>query len=404
MLAALLLAASAAAHLSDCYYADRMETCGYVTVPENRRVKHSRHIDVHFVIVHAQHAGGVPIFFAAGGPGQSMIDVGRTVATIDLGAALRPDHDLVFVDQRGTGESNALTCRLYGTLPTPPQVLAALFPPQALRECRRRLSASADLSAYNTDEAADDMNAIRSALGYPRIALWGVSYGSEFTLDYIRRHGDTVQSAVVEDVAPPSLLLLPPFVPGGKAAIAHAALKFPDLPGDLALLKERGVPRMAPDLFANEILEALTDVRDAGMLAAVVHQAARGDAEPLRLYLYDLRVREIHDLSMGLHLSVVCAENMPFVTSRGNTLIGAWRRACAIWDVVPVSRAFIEPIRSTVPILMFSGADDPLTPPFEADAALRYLPNGKHVVIPDAAHDLDSPLVTKQGAAFINAH
>lgn len=360
MIAAFVLAAATAApHLSDCYYAERMETCGYVTVPENRSAKHSRKIDVRFSVVRAQHSGGVPVFFVAGGPGQSMMELGTTAATIDLGQALRTNHDLVFVDQRGTGSSHPLRCDLYGPLPTPPQVLAALFPAHALGECRKRLSASADLGAYNTDEAADDMDAIRSALGYRRIALWGVSYGSEFVLDYIRRHGTRVQSAVVEDIAPPASLVLPPFIPGGKAAIAHAAQQFPKLPGDIADLKRRGVPGMAPGIFANGVLEALTDVRNAGMLAAVTHQAAQGDAAPLRLYLYDRRVREVQDLSMGMHLSVVCAENMPFISLRGDAIIDAYRRACALWHVPPVSRSFIAPVRSNVPILMFSGADDP---------------------------------------------
>jgi pimeloyl-ACP methyl ester carboxylesterase len=66
------------------------------------------------------------------------------------------------------------------------------------------------------------MNEVRTALGYHRIALWGVSYGSEFVFEYVRTHGPSVQSAVLEDIAPPQFRVFPPFERGASKAIAYA--------------------------------------------------------------------------------------------------------------------------------------------------------------------------------------
>ncbi len=401
LLAALVLGTST--HARDCYYADRMATCGYLTVPENRAKPHGRAIDVHFVVVHAAKRSGVPVFFIAGGPGQSMIDVGRAVMQTDLGQTLRARHDLVFIDQRGTGSTHPLNCDLYGAQATPAQVLASLFPPRVIAACRKRLSANADLSAYTTQAAADDMNDVRTALGYHRVALWGVSYGSEFVFEYLRAHGSSVRSAVVEDVAPPQFRVFPPFERGASQAIAYADRFAPGFADDVALLKREGVPGISRASLVNGILEALTDPANGKMLATLVHQAVLHDPKPLQMYLAERRQREVQDLAMGTHLSVTCAENIPFITHTEFVIVQAYRRACSVWRVHPVSPSFVAPVRSNVPVLMFSGADDPWTPPFEADEALHYLPNGKHVVIPDAGHDLDRASLTAQAAAFIDA-
>lgn len=401
LLAALMLGASAHAH--DCYYADRIATCGYVSVPENRAKPHGRTIDVQFVAVRGAQRSGVPVFFIAGGPGQSMIDVGRAVMQTDLGQTLRARHDLVFIDQRGTGSSHPLNCALYGAQATPAQILASLFPPRAIAACRKRLSANADLSAYTTQAAADDMNDVRAALGYKRIALWGVSYGSEFVFEYLRTHESSVQSAVVEDVAPPQFRVFPPFERGASQAIAYADRSSPGFADEVSLLEREGVPGISRASLVNGILETLTDPQNGHMLATLVHQAAMHDPKPLQTYLAERRQREVQDLAMGMHLSVTCAENIPFIAHAAFVIVQAYRRACEVWNVQPVSASFIAPVRSNVPVLMFSGAYDPWTPPYEADEALRYLPNGKHVVIPDAGHDLDRASLTAQGAAFIDA-
>jgi pimeloyl-ACP methyl ester carboxylesterase len=162
------------------------------------------------------------------------------------------------------------------------------------------------------------------------------------------------------------------------------------------------VPGISRASLISGILETLTDPVNGKMLATLVRQTVAHDPKPLQTYLAERRQREVQDLAMGMHLSVTCAENIPFIASTSFVIVQAYRNACSVWNVHPVSASFVAPVRSNVPVLMFSGADDPWTPPYEAGEALRYLPNGKHVVIPDAGHDLDRASLTAQGAAFID--
>jgi pimeloyl-ACP methyl ester carboxylesterase len=64
------------------------------------------------------------------------------------------------------------------------------------------LEEHADLTQYTTSIAMDDRNDVRSWLGYDRIDLFGLSYGSRAVLVYIRQHPDRVRSATIMGVAP----------------------------------------------------------------------------------------------------------------------------------------------------------------------------------------------------------
>ncbi len=117
---------------------------------------------------------------------------------------------------------------------------------------------------------------------------------------------------------------------------------------------------------------------------------------------------------MRLNLSVTCAEDVPFITEpdiartsagtfMGDTRVRAQQHACAIWNVQPVSRAFVQPVQSNAPILMVSGADDPASPPEFGRAALQYLPNARQIVIPHASHEIDLPCADRLIVDFVRA-
>jgi pimeloyl-ACP methyl ester carboxylesterase len=99
-----------------------------------------------------------------------------TPAALLLAAALRrepcrvpelPEYwrrrDVVLVDRRGTGGSNGLPCAWDEMRSR----LEQMHPPNAVADCRRTLEARADLTRYTTDAAADDLDEVRAALGYP---------------------------------------------------------------------------------------------------------------------------------------------------------------------------------------------------------------------------------------------
>jgi pimeloyl-ACP methyl ester carboxylesterase len=57
-----------------------------------------------------------------------------------------------------------------------------------------------------------------------------------------------------------------------------------------------------------------------------------------------------------------------------------------MWPRGEIPADFFEPVRSNAPVLIFSGKMDPVTPPKNAEQVARFLPNSRHVIIPEAGH------------------
>lgn len=88
---------------------------------------------------------------------------------------MRRERDLVFVDLRGTGHSNALDFPPLGPPESPATWLRDLFDPEIVARARAELAQRADLTQYTTTNTAHDLDAVRAALGYERINLYALS-------------------------------------------------------------------------------------------------------------------------------------------------------------------------------------------------------------------------------------
>jgi pimeloyl-ACP methyl ester carboxylesterase len=404
--------------------------CGSLSIPENRSARNGRTISIHFVVIPAKDpATKEPIFGIAGGPGQSAIDTFQEFFPGPSAlAAAHADHDIVLVDQRGTGRSNPLNCNLY---PTDAVTYAYLFPPDIVGRCRSRLAKDHDLDAYGSATAADDLNELRARLGYKQIVLVGGSYGTLESLVYMRRHGESVKAALLEGVAPPWLLLPLPFPRGAQRALddleaacardrtcskhfPHFSQEFDEV---LKRSRNGGIPvaggySISFEVFADRMRQTMYDSYGASYLPYIIHRAATGDTVPLAKLVAAVSHSIPGSLAIGMNLSVTCAESMPFITadqarseSLGTFMLDsrylAQRDACNIWNVAPVDRSFLDPIRSNAPVLMVNGADDPATPPQFGAQELRYLPNGRQLLVPHAGHDFSSPCSTKIETQFL---
>ena len=164
-----------------------------------RKINKNRWQDelLHFVRVPPHHRSSeTPIVWFDGGPGESVIsdfsDGG--IQGYPLSAALSKAHEILFLDQRGTGLSNQLQCPMY---PRVSDVFAEIFPLDSVRRCRARLAKTSDLSAYGTDAAADDLDAVRRHPTFGRVIAIGGSYGTTAALVYMRRYPNAVQSALL---------------------------------------------------------------------------------------------------------------------------------------------------------------------------------------------------------------
>jgi pimeloyl-ACP methyl ester carboxylesterase len=403
---------------------DEQLFCGKLTVFENRETRTGRTIDLNVVVLPAfdQKNKAEPLFDLAGGPGASSTD--RADFYAGPGKDYRRRHDIVLVDQRGTGESNRLAIFREKT---PQYYLSEMFPVDYVKNLRETLEKRADLTKYTTSIAMDDLDEVRAWLGYDRINLFGTSYGTQAALVYMRRHPDHARSAILLAVAPTDLKM--PLHHSESAAHAmdlllheceqdsacHAA--FPRIRDDwrnaLAELEtqparvEYSLPgkKAAPTtveiqrgVFAEKIRSWMYDRDKAARIPLIVHHAAAGDFAP---FLQQAIAPSIPDfVADGMYLSVTCAEDVPLIDPEEaaklttNNPFGDYRvfqqtRACAMWPRGEIPADFLEPVSSNAPVLIFSGNLDPVTPPKYGEEVAKHLPNSRHVIIPEGGHGVD---------------
>jgi pimeloyl-ACP methyl ester carboxylesterase len=151
------------------------------------------------------------------------------------------------------------------------------------------------------------------------------------------------------------------------------------------------------DVFAEKIRMWMYGRDKAARIPLIIHHAAQGDFGPFLQAAIQPSIPDF--LADGMYLSVTCAEDVPFIDQNeaarlnagnpfGNYRLFQQTRACAMWPRGDIPADFLEPVRSDAPVLIFSGNLDPVTPPkFGAEVA-KYLPNSRHVIIAEAAHEV----------------
>jgi pimeloyl-ACP methyl ester carboxylesterase len=374
------------------------------------------------------------VFQLAGGPGGSSVAQAGIIPA--LMPRLRERFDLVYVDQRGTGDSGYMSCRA-GYPETGAEWAACAREHEAL-----------DLDHFLSVDAAHDLDVVRARLGYERIYVRGGSYGTRLGIEYARQHGDRILAMVLDGADPPDSDFLSQMTQNFDrgvellvadcAADAHCNDVAPDLGATIDALRLR----------ANEDPRAITAgggsyVEDEGLyllaLRYFVEDAyfrfrlpralvdALGDRytrwDALLSELFGVTVRHVPTgaapaeglaqdsyVAPGLYMTVTCAESLPNAPGidalralgqaqkYGDDHLADLAEACAALDVQPIAEALRQPVVSSVPALVLSGALDINTIPEWGDQMVATLENGHHVVIPDATH---SVMVTTCGARII---
>ena len=183
---------------------------GTLLVPENRSNPQSNLIELAFVRFKSTSKNpGPPIVYLAGGPGGSGIGTAKGTR-FPLFMALREIADVIAFDQRGTGHSKPnLGCydRLAMPLDVAPSREAALKELRAERTQLRLVTGATvqrvDLTGYNTNESADDLEDLRKALGAKQISLWSISYGTHLAFATMRRHPKSIHRAILAGIEGP---------------------------------------------------------------------------------------------------------------------------------------------------------------------------------------------------------
>jgi pimeloyl-ACP methyl ester carboxylesterase len=358
------------------------------------------------------------LLLLTGGPGEPGVPFASRLAE-RLGPALR-GFRMVMFDQRGTG-AGALDCpalqRQMGasdlTVPT-----AA-----AVRSCAAAIGP--DRRYFATADTVADIEALRAALGVPRLALDGVSYGSYVAERFALAHPDRVSRLILDSVVP-SWNVEPLQLAGMRESAtvlrgACAAQRCGSDPAaDLATVVRRY--HDGPALFDTLVAMSVGDPSFPGVPAAL-HAAAAGQAGSLRALMARVHAADAAtsgELSQGLHASTLCADMpMPWggpdtplaarpaalarfvarlttaqvwpfdrATAAGNGLI----QTCLYWPATPVpptataSRADLP----RVPVLLLAGGHDLSTPLAGARAQAAHAPDGRLFVVPVAGHSVQN--------------
>ena len=372
--------------------------CGTVRVPEDRSRAGGRQIGLNVVVLPA--LGKVtlpPLVDVEGGPGNASTN--SAVFYASDGKPYRANRDVLLVDQRGTGGSNLLACPELAT-----SIDRPMYPVVKVAQCRARLSRSADLRFYGTLDAVEDLDDVRRSLGYEKLDLTGISYGTTFALRFIATHPDRVRAAVL--IAPVPSSARPP---RDHAILADAQLKRlfaecradkecgakfdPDNDLAKALLRMKLGQR---EPFMEAIRTAMYVPSTARTIPYAVHQAASGDLKPWR----QLAARSRGGFGDGMYLSIICGESFPGMevaaarrgaraTSFGDYRLRRQQQACQHWPGARVASDHFAKVRAVVPVLLLVGTDDPVASGQWAKQLARELTVATVVEMPSAGHGLD---------------
>src|SRR5690606_29419121 len=370
--------------------------CTTLEVPEDRDRSDGRRIGLRIAWVPARRddVAPDPVFFLAGGPGQSAVD---TYPALDPAfAEVRKQRHVILVDQRGTGGCNLLACDVpeEDLVETGEAAMEA-----AAAACAPALAEKADLRRYTTTDAVADQEAVRQALGEDQVNLVGVSYGTRVAQQYAMRHPQHTRAIVLDSPVPNTLGLGNIFARNLDDALA---LQFSLCGKEPACRDRLGDPRQALDTLLARLRQAPATVhyRDAttgepaegqltaatvaglvrmyaylpaasALLPKLLHEAAGGRHENLMALAMLLRSQLQHSMAMGMHMSVVCSEDADSMVARaedegtvlGNQMPLALAAMCRAWPRGEVPADFRQPLATEVPALVLAGEFDPVTPP-----------------------------------------
>ena len=401
--------------------------CGTLQVPEDRLSGTGRMISIRFVVFPARGSRRAPdpVVDFSGGPGGSA--VGDIPAVLPQLGLLNQDRDLVFIDQRGTGGSNGLSC------PSPPTTLAdPALVRRSIESCLASLRGKADLRFYTSAMAAGDVAQVLTALGYDQVNLFGGSYGASAAQVFRQMFPARVRTMTLLGGTLLGIPLFERWPQTSQQALdqvfarcasdpaCHGA--FPRLDAEWTTL--RASLARNPVTVPAALPPAGTAIRlDDALLAAGVHQLLlSADAAayiPLLIHsLYAAKdqpgalaavVRQMsaHGLLPApesqpvIGYPIRCAEpwarfqpaqiSDPASYYYQATVQGArwWQYVCTLIPARGAAADYGPPRPSPVPVLMINGTADPQDPPANMSGAQQIWPNSRLLAEPGQSHSMN---------------
>ena len=382
---------------------------------------------------------GNPIIYLAGGPGNSGLAALRDPDRGPLLAALRDYGDVILFDQRGTGRAKpSLVIPVTLGLPSDRSITDPTLMPALVARLRPFVDSlrqrGVDLDAYNTAENADDVDAIRRALGVERVTLWGHSYGSHLAFAVLKRHGARVDRAIVGGVN--GLHQRWRLPSDGDAWIARidsiakadTSLRsvMPDFTGAFrALVTRLEREPLRATVGGKTVLVGSAELRTylalqsgdvtvAARLPLIVGMLTAGDASRVALEVQ----RALRDRPLGTAMTYTMhlASGVDEARSRriereaataalGNAINYPFDDPDfrALWATTDLGPDFRAPVSTDVPTLFLSGTVDGRTSIPDAEEVRRGFRRSAHVIVDGAGHNFytSTPAVLARMKAFL---
>lgn len=409
---------------------------GILLVPENRSDPQSNLIELAFVRFKSIAKNpGPPIVYLAGGPGGSGSSTAKG-SRFPLFMALREVGDVIAFDQRGTGMSKPnLTC--FERLDLPLDVVPSR---EAVVRAMRERSADCawywhdfqrvDLTGYNTNESADDLEDLRKSLGVKQISLWSISYGTHLSLATIRRHPQSIHRAILAGTeGPDHTYKLPSNIQKHLEDLAAVIKADPelgkDIPDFLGLMKsvfdrldkepavvEITDPRTKQKVkvTVNKFVMQYIAANNIGTTVAasypvLFYRASKGDyTNPAEVWFNNSRdgIGSAMSYMMDCASGLTAARRERIQREAKQTLLEdlsnyPFPDICEEWKAPDLGDTFRSLVHSRVPVLFISGTLDARTPISNAEEYRAGFPNSTHLIIEGAVHSdplfLSSPKI-----------
>lgn len=414
---------------------------GILKVPENRNNPDSRTLKLAYKVLKAKDttSGKAPIVYLQGGPGAATL----VMESFWENHPFRNDRDIVLMDQRGTGESEAYCIEAGNDMFA---ILRKDLDPKGedeaidsiLSKCKEEIKHKGiDLAGYTSRESAADFEDLRKVLGYKKWNLLGASYGSRLGLTIMRDFPKSVRSSVLIGILAPENYLFEGFIPNFESSLFSVLerceenkdcyKRYPNLKE--RLLKTLNKIRAAP-LHLNYKGEPLVlNSQDALFL---LHQSlySRYSISNIPILIESLEKEEKEMINSALervefiygfvnwpmNYSVMAYEELPF--SDFESIDETLKHSALGFDLPSYSSTGIKALMgwhsfrapsienqsviSEIPTLMVSGSLDPVTPPSNAKEALGSLKNGYELVFQDDSHEIFNSCFFQIAEDFLN--
>jgi pimeloyl-ACP methyl ester carboxylesterase len=398
--------------------------CGYLSVPEDHAAPEGKQIRLAMAIARSPNPNKAPdpILYLHGGPGGEIVSLVPYLINRGALTAMLQQRDVILVDQRGMGHSEPLVnCPVFYT---PKDILTL-----SSQEITRRMdTCPAQLEArgirwqlYTTDQNAADLAMIGPALGYARVNLFGVSYGTLLALLILRNYPEVVRSAALDSVLPPGVSTYEQSAQWNDHSVslveAHCQadwvcrLAYPNLRQEMLATYERLKARPAAIEVEGETVMITAhyfashawggSLAEVEALPAFVRAIANEDyevAKPLISRILKAQPSEMPNLALFGTMACpyqagitsperIATASAPYAELFQDARFNAndwWR--CQAWSELPLV-SFILP-HTGLPVLLMAGEYDVLTPFAWAQYATQGLSHAQVFEIPYTGHNV----------------